>query len=152
MLRTRPKRSQKECPRKDCVLSGDWCWGRDLIIQSGGINMANYYCKYCGSKYPSVSSLTSSSCSKSPGRRHELYEGPEQSHYYCSCCGSKYPSLTSLTSSSCSKSSTGRHIPYEGSEKSQYVCQYCGAKYPSLTSLTSSSCSKSPTRRHRPAR
>ena len=36
----------------------------------------NYYCKWCGTKYPSVSSLTGSSCSRNPtkGGRHELYD------------------------------------------------------------------------------
>jgi hypothetical protein len=28
--------------------------------------MANFFCKWCGSKYSSVSSLTSGSCSKNP--------------------------------------------------------------------------------------
>lgn len=53
--------------------------------------MANFYCKWCGSKYSSVSSLTSSSCSKNPdGKKHELYEGSEKSQYTCKCCGSKF--------------------------------------------------------------
>ncbi len=28
--------------------------------------MANFYCEYCGQKYPSVSSLTGSSCYRHP--------------------------------------------------------------------------------------
>ena len=73
----------------------------------------NYYCKWCGTKYPSVSSLTGSSCSRNPtkGGRHELYEGSEKSQYTCKYCGQKYSSLTSLTINSCSKSPHGKHHP-----------------------------------------
>ena len=72
--------------------------------------MANFYCKCCGSKYSSISSLTSMSCSKNPdGKHHVLYEGSEKSQYACKYCGSKYSSLSSLTSMSCSKNPTGKH-------------------------------------------
>jgi len=74
--------------------------------------MANYYCKWCGSKYSSISGLTSGSCSKNPnGKKHELYEGSEKSQYVCKYCGSKYSSLSGLTSGSCSKSPTKKHQP-----------------------------------------
>ena len=77
--------------------------------------MANYYCEYCGSKYPSVSSLTAGSCSRHPDGRgkHKLYEGSEKSQYVCKYCGSKYPSLTSLTAGSCSRhpNGKGKHAP-----------------------------------------
>ena len=74
--------------------------------------MANFYCKWCGSKSSSVSSLTASGCSKNPdGKKHERYEGSEKSQYTCKCCGSNSSSLSSLTASGCSKSSTKKHQP-----------------------------------------
>ena len=72
----------------------------------------NVYCKCCGSKYSSVSSLTAGSCSKNPnGKKHELYEGSEKKQYICKWCGSKYSSISSLTAGSCSKSPTKKHQP-----------------------------------------
>lgn len=74
----------------------------------------NYYCKWCGTKYPSVSSLTGGSCSRNPtkGGRHELYEGSEKSQYVCKYCGTKYPSISSLTGGSCSRHpNKGKHEP-----------------------------------------
>lgn len=73
--------------------------------------MANFYCKWCGSKYSSVSSLTNGSCSKSPTRKHELYEGSEKSQYTCKYCGAHYSSISSLTNGSCSKSPNKKHSP-----------------------------------------
>jgi hypothetical protein len=73
--------------------------------------MANFYCKHCGTKHPSVASLTNSSCSRSPTKKHELYEGAEKSQYTCKFCGAKHPSIMSLTASSCSKSPTKKHSP-----------------------------------------
>ena len=81
--------------------------------------MANYYCEYCGQKYSSVSSLTSSSCFRHPNGpnkgKHKLYEGSEKSQYVCKYCGQKYSSLSSLTSSSCfrhpSGANKGKHSP-----------------------------------------
>jgi redox-regulated HSP33 family molecular chaperone len=71
-----------------------------------------FYCKWCGTSYPSVSSLTASSCLRNPeGKKHELYEGSEKSQYTCKYCGTKYPSLSSLTASSCSKSPHKKHHP-----------------------------------------
>ncbi len=81
--------------------------------------MAKFYCKYCGSSYSSISSLTSGSCSKHPDGgnkgKHVLYEGGEKKEYFCKYCGAKYSSLSSLTSGSCSKhpngSNKGKHSP-----------------------------------------
>lgn len=74
--------------------------------------MANFYCKWCGSKSSSVSNLTANGCSKNPdGKRHELYEGSEKSQYTCKCCGSKSSSLANLTANGCSKSATKKHQP-----------------------------------------
>lgn len=81
--------------------------------------MANYYCEYCGQKFPSVASLTASSCARHPNGcnkgKHKLYEGSEKSQYVCKYCGQKYPSLSSLTASSCSRHpngcNKGKHAP-----------------------------------------
>lgn len=74
----------------------------------------NYYCKLCGMKYPSISSLTAATCSRSPVRngKHVLYEGAEKSSYVCKHCGMKYPSLSSLTGATCSRHpNKGKHEP-----------------------------------------
>ncbi len=74
--------------------------------------MADFYCKWCGTKRPSVSSLTSGSCSKNPeGKKHGLYEGSEKPQYVCKYCGTKRPSISSLCSGSCSKSPHKKHHP-----------------------------------------
>jgi uncharacterized protein (DUF983 family) len=74
--------------------------------------MANFYCKWCGRKYTSVSSLVAGSCSYNPeSKKHELYEGSEKSQYTCKFCGREYSSLTSLTAGTCSKSPTKKHQP-----------------------------------------
>ena len=75
--------------------------------------MANFYCKYCGTKASSVSSLTSGSCSKHPSGihkgRHTLYEGSEKTQYTCKYCGTKGSSIASLTTSDCGKHPNGIH-------------------------------------------
>ena len=74
--------------------------------------MANFYCKWCGSKYTNVTTLTSGSCSKNPeGKKHGLDEGSKKSQYVCKCCRSKYSNLTTLCTGSCSKSHTKKHQP-----------------------------------------
>jgi uncharacterized protein (DUF983 family) len=72
----------------------------------------NYYCKWCGVKYPSVASLTAGNCSRNPikGGKHTLYEGTKKSQYVCKYCGVKYPSFSSLTASTCSRHpNKGKH-------------------------------------------
>lgn len=60
--------------------------------------MTNFYCKWCGNKYSSVSTLTSLSCSKNPdGKKYELHESSEKSHNTCKCSENKYSSLSTLT-------------------------------------------------------
>jgi predicted nucleic acid-binding Zn-ribbon protein len=67
--------------------------------------MANFYCKHCGQKYSDVKTLTINSCSKSPSKKHELFEGEEQKEYFCLNCGQKYSDLKTMLINSCSKSS-----------------------------------------------
>ena len=81
--------------------------------------MANYYCEYCGTKYSSISMLTSGLCRNHPNGsmkgRHKLYEGSEKSQYVCKYCGTKSPNISHLTGGLCrnhpSGSMKGRHSP-----------------------------------------
>ncbi len=74
--------------------------------------MANFYCKWCGSKHSTITSLTNSTCFKNPeGNKHALYEGTEKPQYACKYCGQKHTTLTSLTNSTCFKSPTKLHQP-----------------------------------------
>ena len=79
----------------------------------------NFYCEYCGTKYSSISSLTSGYCLKHPNGpnkgKHKLYEGGEKSEYFCKYCGAKNKSLQSLVNSYCLKHpngpNKGKHSP-----------------------------------------
>jgi hypothetical protein len=79
----------------------------------------NYYCKYCGTKAPSIASLTISNCSRHPNGenkgKHALYEGAEKPKYECKHCGASAPSLSSLTASTCPRhplgANKGKHEP-----------------------------------------
>lgn len=72
--------------------------------------MPNYYCKCCGTKASSISSLTSGSCSMNDeGKYHVLYEGSEKSKYSCKYCGTTSHSIFSLVGGSCSKNPNGKH-------------------------------------------
>lgn len=81
--------------------------------------MANFYCKHCGHKAPSVQILTSQPCYKHPlgnnKGRHELYEGSEKSKYTCKYCGYTAPSIMAITMQFCYKhpngSNKGTHSP-----------------------------------------
>jgi hypothetical protein len=114
--------------------------------------MAKYYCKYCGSSSVSIAGLTGGSCSKSPSKRHQPYEGNEKSKYYCEYCGLSSGSIAGLTSGPCSKSPSKHHQPYEGNEQSKYICKYCGLSAGSIAGLTGGSCSKSPNKHHQPVK
>lgn len=65
----------------------------------------NYYCEYCGKKFPDVRLLTSGTCSRHPDGsnkgRHKLYEGSEKSEYTCKYCGKKFPSIMVMTGGTC---------------------------------------------------
>ena len=70
-----------------------------------------FYCKYCGHKASSVSSLTASLCMRhpnGPGKgKHALYEGSEKEQYMCKYCGRKATSISSLTASKCIRHPNG---------------------------------------------
>ena len=73
--------------------------------------MSNFNCKYCGTKYSDLSSLTANSCTRHPlgpnKGKHALYEGSEKSKYQCKFCGTAYSTLATLTSNSCSRHPLG---------------------------------------------
>jgi predicted nucleic acid-binding Zn ribbon protein len=81
--------------------------------------MPAYYCKHCGHKTASVSTLTSGSCLRHPSGankgKHALYEGSEKSKYTCKNCGRDAPSLSTLTSGTCLRhpdgANQGKHQP-----------------------------------------
>ncbi len=75
-----------------------------------------FYCKYCGAKSATISSLTSGSCrNNSEGKRkHVVYEGEEKRFYFCKYCGAKSATISSLTCGSCRnhpKGNGGKHEP-----------------------------------------
>ena len=73
--------------------------------------MANYYCKNCGQKFSSVSSLTANRCQRHPDGSfkgpHELYEGSEKSKYTCKYCGQTFSSISSMTANKCQRHPKG---------------------------------------------
>ncbi len=73
--------------------------------------MADFFCKNCGHKSSSVSSLTSHPCSRHPlgsnKGKCELYEGSAKSKYTCKYCGHGASSISSITSHPCSKHTSG---------------------------------------------
>jgi len=70
-----------------------------------------FYCKYCGKRSGSLAALTCGSCSNSPSKKHELYEGSEKSSYLCKYCGKRSGSIATLTVGSCPRSPHKRHEP-----------------------------------------
>lgn len=80
---------------------------------------AQKYCKFCGTGYSSVSSLTAFACSRHPRGsnqgKHQLYQGSEKARYECEYCGTEYSSIASLTAFTCSRHPTdprrGKHSP-----------------------------------------
>jgi hypothetical protein len=73
--------------------------------------VANYYCKYCGTKTPTIAGLVNGGCGRSPSKKHGLYEGSEKSKYFCKYCGVANSSIAGLTGGGCAKSPTKRHEP-----------------------------------------
>jgi len=73
--------------------------------------MSNFYCECCGVKTNSISSLTSSNCTRHPNGpskgKHILYQGQEKSEYFCKYCGVKSLSISSLTAGNCTRHPNG---------------------------------------------
>ena len=77
--------------------------------------MAKVYCKYCGTPFNDIRTLTFSTCPRHPDGaykgKHALYEGSEKSEYFCKFCGNKFRDLRTLTFSTCPRHPSG---PYKG--------------------------------------
>jgi len=72
-----------------------------------------FFCKYCGTSWSSVSSLTSGMCPRHPNGPHKghhaPYEGSIKSKYSCKFCGTTHSSIQSLTSGVCSRHPNGSY-------------------------------------------
>jgi hypothetical protein len=75
--------------------------------------MAKVFCKWCGIDRPTISVLAGAgSCSKSPSKNHEAFDGDEQTKYFCEYCGIDRPTISVLAGAgTCSKSPTKGHVP-----------------------------------------
>lgn len=81
--------------------------------------MKYYYCKYCGTKYSNLPTLTANKCGLHPNGSykgsHALYEGAEKSQYECKYCGARYSNLQTLTANRCQNhpngTGKGKHEP-----------------------------------------
>lgn len=79
----------------------------------------NFYCEYCGHKFPTARLLASAPCPRHPDGsnkgKHKLYEGTEKSKYTCRFCGRQFPSILVMTGGTCTYhpkgSNKGRHSP-----------------------------------------
>lgn len=75
------------------------------------------YCRYCGSKSSSISSLTASKCSRHPDGAYKGCHVPVDkgtptgngSKVYCEYCGASSSSISSLTASKCSRHPKGAY-------------------------------------------
>lgn len=78
-----------------------------------------YYCEYCGHKFPDVRQLVAAPCARHPEGvnkgRHKLYEGAEKSSYTCKYCGMKFSSIMQMTGAPCAYHpkgvNKGQHAP-----------------------------------------
>ena len=81
--------------------------------ESGGSETKNYYCEYCGHKFPSVRQLTAATCPRHPNGvnkgNHKLYEGSEKSEYTCKYCGKRFPSIMVMTAAPCINHPNGQN-------------------------------------------
>lgn len=79
----------------------------------------NFYCEYCGKRYPSVQQLTNGLCPRHPDGsnrgKHKLYEGGEKKKYTCKHCGKEYPTIAAMVIGPCPRhpmgSNHGKHAP-----------------------------------------
>lgn len=120
------------------------------------LSAEDVYCKYCGNRASSISSLTANKCPRHPSGAYKGRHAPmgsgrcvsERSKYQCEYCGASASSISSLTSNKCPRhpdgAYKGRHLPYSGGESKHYQCEYCGASASSISSLTSNKCPRHP--------
>ena len=100
----------KVCITKKAIVVALMVWSACFALAQAKKPTA-FYCKYCGHKASSVSSLTASLCMRhpnDPGKgKHALYEGSEKEQYMCKYCGRKATSISSLTASKCIRHPNG---------------------------------------------
>ena len=90
-----------------------------IHLNSNNMERKNYYCEYCGHKFPSVQLLVSGTCARHPDApnkgHHKLYEGTEKSKYTCKYCGKQFTSILLMTGGTCPNhpkgSNKGNHAP-----------------------------------------
>lgn len=78
-----------------------------------------FYCEYCGHRFPNVRLLVSGSCPRHPDGSnkglHKLYEGSEKTKYTCKYCGKQCPSIQVMVGGTCpyhpKGSNKGAHAP-----------------------------------------
>jgi hypothetical protein len=90
--------------------------GNAYPIGSIGANrrsyMANYYCKWCGHRYPDARTLLINHCKQNPeAQTHALYEGTEKKEYVCKYCGWKYRDMRTMCINTCKASPSKTHSP-----------------------------------------
>ncbi|HAY3555953.1 hypothetical protein KRE40_11240 [Elizabethkingia meningoseptica] len=72
--------------------------------------MAHYFCKCCGTKANSISSLLSRRCENNPlEKRHMLYEGGQKIQYHCEYCSARSSNMTVLCVGRCNHNPNGEH-------------------------------------------
>ena len=71
----------------------------------------SFYCKYCGRDYKDIKYMLTSSCAKSPTKKHVAYEGNHTDPFICKHCGKKEKELRVLVNGYCSKSPSQKHEP-----------------------------------------
>lgn len=68
--------------------------------QDNKTSRKNYYCEYCGHKFPTIQMLASNTCAWHPDGhhkgKHKLYEGSEKSSYDCKYCGRTFKSIMQM--------------------------------------------------------
>lgn len=101
------------------VLISVLCFIETANLKNTDMEKKNYYCEYCGHKFPSVQLLTSGTCSRHPDGsnkgRHKLYEGSEKSKYTCKYCGKEFSTIMQMVGGSCPHhpkgGNKGNHAP-----------------------------------------
>lgn len=68
-----------------------------------------FYCKYCGYEYKDVRVLLNLSCSKSPAKKHIVYDGNNTDPFIYRHCGTSHNKANVLLTLSCAKSPTKKH-------------------------------------------
>lgn len=113
----------------------------DRTARNGKTTGPKYCCKFCSSTSTS-DGLKNLSCSKSPTKKHVVFQIDNNRKYYCQMCG-MCGSPSNMCSSRCSKSLTGYHAVLTTDSKN-LACMFCGSTGSSYTSFSCQACKRSP--------